>query len=147
MNTGASWPSLDEAKARVLGIQTKLHRWAGEDEGRRFDDLFNLVADPAFLVVAWNRVRTNRGARTAGVDGETTHYVGARGNMCCWLRTPEPWPSPGYLGRAPEGGERDRHHRTVLAERANSNHDPTPVQFAMSATDHRRLSTVGVLRG
>ena len=78
MNTGASWPSLDEAKARVLEIQTKLHRWAGDDEGRRFDDLFNLVADPAFLVVAWDRVRTNKGARTAGVDGETAHYVEVR---------------------------------------------------------------------
>ena len=36
---------------------------------RRFDDLFNLVYDPAFLVVAWGRVRGNKGARTAGVDG------------------------------------------------------------------------------
>ena len=29
----------------------------------------NLVSDPAFLVVAWQRVRGNRGARSAGVDG------------------------------------------------------------------------------
>ena len=55
MNTGAPWPGLDEARARVLGIQTKLHRWATEDSGRRFDDLFNLVTDPAFLLVAWHR--------------------------------------------------------------------------------------------
>ena len=34
---------------RVLEIQTKLHRWARDDPHRRFDDLFNLVADPAFL--------------------------------------------------------------------------------------------------
>ncbi|HET6920268.1 MAG TPA: group II intron reverse transcriptase/maturase [Jiangellaceae bacterium] len=69
MNTDAPWPTLDEAEARVLGIQTKLHRWATDDPDRRFDDLFNLVADPAFLVVAWDRVRGNRGARSAGVDG------------------------------------------------------------------------------
>ena len=25
---------------------TKLHRWAGEDPARRFDDLFNLVLTP-----------------------------------------------------------------------------------------------------
>jgi retron-type reverse transcriptase len=31
--------------------------------------VFNLVCDPAFLVVAWNRVRGNKGARTAGIDG------------------------------------------------------------------------------
>ena len=69
MNIGAPWPDLFEAERRVLEIQTKLHRWAGDDPGRRFDDLFNLVADPAFLVVAWDRVRGNRGARSAGVDG------------------------------------------------------------------------------
>ena len=68
MNTGAPWPSLQEAESRVLAMQTKLHRWAAEDGGRRFDDLYNLVSDPAFLVVAWNRVRVNKGARSAGVD-------------------------------------------------------------------------------
>ena len=31
--------------------------------------LYDLVYDPAFLVLAWRRVRTNKGARTAGVDG------------------------------------------------------------------------------
>ncbi len=69
MNTDAPWPDLDEAELRVLKIQTKLHQWAIDDPDRRFDDLFNLVADPAFLTVAWDRVRGNRGARSAGVDG------------------------------------------------------------------------------
>lgn len=69
MNTGAPWPLPREAKARVHAMQTKLHRWAASDPGRRFDDLYNLVYDPAFLVVAWSRVRGNKGARTAGVDG------------------------------------------------------------------------------
>ncbi len=63
------------AERRVLEIQTKLHRWAIDDPHRRFDDLFNLVADPAFLLVAWDRVRGNKGARSAGVDGETAYYV------------------------------------------------------------------------
>jgi RNA-directed DNA polymerase len=69
VNTDAPWPDLDEAEHRVLKIQTKLHQWATDIPNRRFDDLFNLVADSAFLVVAWDRVRGNRGARTAGVDG------------------------------------------------------------------------------
>ena len=59
------------AERRVLEIQAKLHRWAGDDPHRRFDDLYNLVTDPAFLLIAWTRVRGNKGARTAGVDGET----------------------------------------------------------------------------
>jgi len=69
VNTDAPWPDLDEAELRVLEIQVKLHQWATDSPDRRFDDLFNLVCDPAFLVVAWNRVRGNRGARSAGVDG------------------------------------------------------------------------------
>lgn len=63
------------AERRVLEIQAKLHRWACEDPHRRFDDLFNLVADPAFLLTAWMRVRGNKGARTPGVDGRTVYYV------------------------------------------------------------------------
>ena len=69
MNTGDLWPSLEEAEPRVLRMQAKLHQWATDSPDRRFCDLFNLVADPAFLVVAWHRVRGNRGARPAGVDG------------------------------------------------------------------------------
>jgi RNA-directed DNA polymerase len=65
------------AERRVLEIQAKLHRWSGDDPHRRFDDLYNLITDPAFLLVAWDRVRNNRGARTAGVDGETAHYIEA----------------------------------------------------------------------
>jgi RNA-directed DNA polymerase len=75
VNTSAPWPELEDAEARVRQIQTKLHRWAGEDPDRRFDDVFNLVADPAFLMVAWARVRGNRGARTAGVDGVTPRSI------------------------------------------------------------------------
>ncbi|MEV0713036.1 reverse transcriptase domain-containing protein, partial [Nocardia aurea] len=67
--------ALIRARRRVLEIQTKLHRWANGDPHRRFDDLFNLVADPAFLLVAWDRVRSNTGARTAGTDGKTVAYI------------------------------------------------------------------------
>jgi RNA-directed DNA polymerase len=75
VNTHDSESSLYWAERRVLEIQTKLHRWASDDPHRRFDDVFNLVTDPAFLLVAWDRVRSNKGARTAGVDGETARYI------------------------------------------------------------------------
>jgi RNA-directed DNA polymerase len=65
----------DDAWARVSGMQAKLHRWAAADPGRRFDDLFNLVCDPATLIVAFGRVAGNRGSRTAGVDGMTAADV------------------------------------------------------------------------
>ena len=57
--------------SRVSEMQAKLHRWAVADHGRRFDDLFNFVYDPATLIVAFDRVAGNRGARTPGVDGRT----------------------------------------------------------------------------
>ncbi|MGH7231519.1 MAG: group II intron reverse transcriptase/maturase, partial [Nitrospiraceae bacterium] len=80
VKTVASWPTPQEATARVLKIQTKLHRWATNDRRHRFDDLFNLVCDPAVLVVAWHRVRTNKGARSAGIDGQTARAItGERG--------------------------------------------------------------------
>ena len=63
VNTGAvAWPDPDSAYFAVRRMQTKLHRWAGEDPGRRFGDLFNLVYDPAFLVDAWERVSHQQGA-------------------------------------------------------------------------------------
>jgi len=64
--------------ARVSGMQAKLHRWAAADAGRRFDDLFNFVCDPATLIVAFDRVAGNRGARTPGVDGLTVADVEAK---------------------------------------------------------------------
>ena len=98
MNTGASWPSLVEAELRVLAMQTKLHNWATENPDRCFDDLFNLVYDPALLVVAWSRVRGNKGARTAGVDGVAPRSVvlgveamltGIRGDLKARRFTPQ----------------------------------------------------------
>ncbi|HVB01670.1 MAG TPA: group II intron reverse transcriptase/maturase [Acidimicrobiales bacterium] len=77
MNIDDPWPDAEEAWWWVLKIQTKLHRWATDDSDRRFDDLYNLVYDPAVLVEAWQRVKRNRGARSAGVDGQTAYYIKA----------------------------------------------------------------------
>ena len=62
-------------RRRVSEMQVKLHRWAAADPGRKFDDLFNLVHDPATLLVAFDRVAGNTGSRTPGVDGLTVADV------------------------------------------------------------------------
>jgi RNA-directed DNA polymerase len=77
MNIGAALELPFVARQKVLRMQTKLHCWATADRGRRFADLFNLVADPCFLAVAWTRVRENTGARSAGIDKCTAHYIEA----------------------------------------------------------------------
>ena len=79
MSTDASWPTAAEAVVRVREIQTKLHHWAKAAPNRRFDDLYNLVCDPSFLVIAWRRVKVNRGARSAGVDAQTAYSIRAAG--------------------------------------------------------------------
>jgi RNA-directed DNA polymerase len=91
VNTGAllplrDWPTLADAERRVLEMQAKLHQWAGENRERRFTDLYNLVSDPAFLTVAWERVAGNTGARSAGVDGFTAHYIRSLGVAEAFLR-------------------------------------------------------------
>ena len=62
-NGGAPAPAPAGPWARVAGMQAKLHRWAAADPGRRFDDLFNFVHDPATLIVAFAGSRATR-ART-----------------------------------------------------------------------------------
>ena len=68
-----SWPG--GSRTRVSEMQAKLYRWAVADPGRRFDDLFNFVYDPATLLMAFDRVAGNRGANTPGVDGLTAADV------------------------------------------------------------------------
>jgi RNA-directed DNA polymerase len=77
-NGSAQGPVPEGPWSRVAGMQAKLHRWAAADPGRRFDDLFNFVHDPATLYVAFCRVEGNRGANTPGVDGMTVRLVEQR---------------------------------------------------------------------
>jgi hypothetical protein len=79
VNTGAAgWPDADSAYFAVRRMQTKLYRWATEDHGRRFGDLFNLVYDPAFLVALlastgprWPRSRPVWGSRGSWARSRT----------------------------------------------------------------------------
>jgi RNA-directed DNA polymerase len=126
VNTGAPWPGLQQAQARVLEIQTKLHRWARADAARRFDDLYNLVADPAFLAVAWHRVRGNTGARSSGVDGQTVRDIERRRGAEAFLddlrgqlkaRTFQPLPVRERMIPKPGTNKRRRLGIPVVADR------------------------------
>jgi RNA-directed DNA polymerase len=75
LNSDMPLSSVIDARQRVLDVQRKLHRWAKAEQTKRFDDLFNLVCDRATLAVAWDRVKGNRGSRTAGVDGHTRKHI------------------------------------------------------------------------
>lgn len=60
-------------------MQRKLHHWAVDETDRCFNDLYNLVYDPAFLTFAWEPVRTNKGARSVGTDGIAPRSLGPGG--------------------------------------------------------------------
>ena len=79
-NGGAS-PRRPVGPRRVSEMQAKLHRWAVADPGRRFDDLFNFVHDPATLRMASARVASNTGRDTPGVDGWTVAPVDETGGV------------------------------------------------------------------
>lgn len=86
VNTGAAgWPSISVAYPAVRRIQDKLHCWAVADGDRRFDDLYNLVCDPAVLTVAWERVAGNKGSRTPGVDRATVSWIASRVGVDAFL--------------------------------------------------------------
>ena len=103
VNTGARTRFRLDPWSRVSEMQARLHRWAAADPGRRFDDLFNLVHDPATLIVAFDRVAGNHGAKTPGVDGLTVARIEQRrGPGDSW--TDADCPEAGHLpGTAGEG--------------------------------------------
>jgi len=85
VNTGEPWPDPFWAERRVRRMQAKLHQWAAEDPGRQFDDLYNLIHHPDFLAVAWERVRGNKGARTAGVDRVIPAFISDEADVAAFL--------------------------------------------------------------
>jgi RNA-directed DNA polymerase len=108
VNTSEPLLGLLQARQRVLEIQTKLHRWANDDPDRRFDDLFNLVTDPSFLLMAWERVEGNKGARSAGVGEakrelirQIDHHKSAREPMNSRRLRSETIRHPKQLGESP----------------------------------------------
>jgi hypothetical protein len=66
-----------QLRGRAAGTRssTQAAPMARAEPDRRFGDVFNLVCDRATLLVAWERVAGNRGARTAGVDAVTRYHV------------------------------------------------------------------------
>jgi RNA-directed DNA polymerase len=84
VNSGAG-SLMDIIRERVARTQVKYHRWAKADRTARFGDLFNLVSHPDYLLVAWEHVARNKGARTAGIDGVTVRGIAQRGEIGVFL--------------------------------------------------------------
>jgi RNA-directed DNA polymerase len=62
-------------EAWLLGVQRKLYQWSEANPVGQYRDLWNWVTDPRNLRCAWRRIASNKGARTAGVDGKTVASI------------------------------------------------------------------------
>ena len=62
---------------KVRRLQERLHLSAKQDKQRRFHQLYDKVASPWFLEVAWQRVRANKGA--PGPDGISIQQIEQHG--------------------------------------------------------------------
>jgi RNA-directed DNA polymerase len=59
----------------LLSVQKKLYRWSKENPQDRYRDMWNWLLDPRNLRCAWHTVATNKGRRSAGVDGKTVRSI------------------------------------------------------------------------
>lgn len=76
MTQGPSVDTDDQAdEAWLLSIQRKLYQWSEANPDGCYRELWNWVTDPRNLRCAWRQIASNKGARTAGVDGKTVGRI------------------------------------------------------------------------
>ena len=66
---------LQSANTWVLSVQTKLYQWSRQHPDEAYRELWNWVTDPRNLRCAWQRIATNKGHRTPGIDGQTVGRI------------------------------------------------------------------------
>jgi retron-type reverse transcriptase len=71
----AMYIATEDDRLWLQSMQRKLHARSREHPDYKFAELWGLVTDPRKLRMAFSRVRSNRGARTAGVDRVTVRKV------------------------------------------------------------------------
>lgn len=64
--------------AWLLDIQRKLYAWSRTHPDDAWREMWNWLTDPRNLRLAWRRVASNRGARSAGVDKQTVRGIEQR---------------------------------------------------------------------
>jgi RNA-directed DNA polymerase len=65
-------------EAWVLGVQRKLYQQSKADSDLAWRDLWGWLTDSRTIHHAWRRISTNKGKRSAGVDGITVEHIRKR---------------------------------------------------------------------
>ncbi|MEK6574855.1 MAG: group II intron reverse transcriptase/maturase, partial [Chloroflexota bacterium] len=68
-------------EAWILGVQRKLYQWSKAHPEDRWRDMWGWITDLRTLHHAWRRVSSNKGGRTAGVDGMTVGRIRKQGEL------------------------------------------------------------------
>jgi hypothetical protein len=62
-------------EAWLLSVQHKLYQWSRKNPDSCYRELWNWVTDLRNLRCAWRRIASNKGSRTAGIDGITVASI------------------------------------------------------------------------
>jgi RNA-directed DNA polymerase len=62
----------------ILGVQRKLYQWSKANPDDAWRDMWGWFTDSRVLRHAWRRVASNRGKRSAGIDGMTVARIRAK---------------------------------------------------------------------
>ncbi|MDX0439359.1 reverse transcriptase [Sinorhizobium medicae] len=98
-------------KVWVLGIQRKLYQWSKANPDDQWRDMWGWLTDLRVLRHAWQRVASNKGGRTAGVDGMTVGRIRNRSehrflvDLQADLRSGAYRPSPARRKLIPKAGK------------------------------------------
>lgn len=98
-------------EAWVLGVQRKLYQWSKANPDDQWRDMWGWLTDSRILRHAWHRVSSNKGGRTAGVDGMTVGRIRKKGEagfldrLQVELRSGAYRPSPARRKLIPKAGK------------------------------------------
>ena len=99
-------------EAWILGVQRKLYQWSQAHPNDAWRDMWGWLTDPRVLRHAWRHVASNRGARSAGIDGVTADSIRKKGNeqrfldrLQAELRSGAYRPSPSRRKLIPKAGK------------------------------------------
>ena len=99
-------------EAWILGVQRKLYQWSKANPDDAWRDMWGWLTDARTLRCAWRRVASNRGGRSAGVDGVTVGRIRIKGGeqrfldgLQAELRSGAYQPSPSRRVLIPKAGK------------------------------------------
>ena len=80
-------------EAWVLGVQRKLYQQSKANPDDAWRDLWGWLTDLRMIRHSWRRVASNKGKRSAGIDGITVKHIQIHRAVCARLDPYMPVPS------------------------------------------------------